>query len=158
MDLKATPHAPSPVWPSAVSDASQASLTIENRLSELARVERWLADLMGRWAVSDRTVFAVDLVMNEAVTNVIDHAYSDNLTHQITITLANAPDGIVIGILNDGKAFNPFDAPQFEASEDLAQAPIGGRGIHLIKSYSVAHHYGRVAGRNHLTLVIPKVD
>lgn len=158
MDLKATPHAPSPVWPSPVPPASQASLTIENRLSELARVERWLAGLMGRWAVSDRTVFAVDLVINEAVTNVIDHAYRDNLTHPITITLADAPDRILVGIVDDGLAFDPFEAPQFEPSQDLAQAPIGGRGIHLIKSYSVSHHYGRVAGRNQLTLVIRKTD
>jgi anti-sigma regulatory factor (Ser/Thr protein kinase) len=141
-----------------MSDPPRASLTIENRLSELARVERWLADLMGRWAVPDRTVFAVDLVINEAVTNVINHAYSDTLTHQITITLADAADGVAVGILDDGAAFDPFEAHHFEPSQDLAQAPIGGRGIHLIRSYSAAHDYQRIMGRNHLTLVIPKLD
>jgi anti-sigma regulatory factor (Ser/Thr protein kinase) len=142
----------------SVRPNTRASLTIENRLSELARVERWLSDLMGRWALSDRAVFALDLVINEAVTNVINHAYSDALTHQITITLTDAADRIAVGIRDDGEAFDPFGAPPLESSQNLAQAPIGGRGIHLIKSYSAAHDYRRIEGRNHLTLLIPKVD
>ena len=141
-----------------MSDLSQASLTIENRLSELARVERWLADLMGRWDVSDRTVFALDLVINEAVTNVINHAYSDTLTHPITISLTDAATRIVVEIIDDGAAFDPLAAPPMEPGQDLAHASIGGRGIHLIKSYSAEHDYRRVAGRNHLTLAIPKVN
>lgn len=142
----------------AIAPRSRESLTVENRLAELARVERWLEGVLQRWTLSDRTVFAVDLLINEAVTNVINHAYSDTATHQITISLTDAATRIVVEIIDDGAAFDPLAAPPMEPGQDLAHASIGGRGIHLIKSYSAEHDYRRVAGRNHLTLAIPKVN
>lgn len=142
----------------AITPRSSVSLTVENRLAELARVERWLEGILQRWTLSDRTVFALDLVINEAVTNVINHAYSDTATHQITISLTDAATRIVVEIIDDGAAFDPLAAPPMEPGQDLAHASIGGRGIHLIKSYSAEHDYRRVAGRNHLTLAIPKVN
>ena len=63
---------------------------IDNQLSELADVERWLADLVVEWGLSDRTAFALDLVLNEAVTNVITHGYPDSGPDSITIALTDA--------------------------------------------------------------------
>jgi anti-sigma regulatory factor (Ser/Thr protein kinase) len=136
----------------------QESVTIENRLAEMAHVERWLADVMGRWAVPDGTVFAVDLVINEAVTNVIRHAYSDTDTHVIVVSVTDADNLIVVEVVDDGVAFDPFDAPPMAASPDLEHASIGGRGIHLIKSFSAEHHYERIAEQNRLTLAIRKEE
>lgn len=53
-------------------------------------------------------------------------------------------------------AFGPLAAPAIATGTDLAHATIGGRGIHLIKSYSHEQCYSYVSGANRLKLVIAK--
>jgi anti-sigma regulatory factor (Ser/Thr protein kinase) len=135
---------------------SSQRLLIGNRLSELAAVERRLAELTERWALSPRTAFALDLVVNEAVTNVITHAYDDDRPREIGIEITDNVDGVVVEVVDDGRPFDPLDRPPMVVSGDLEQAAIGGRGVHLIKTYSDAQDYRFISGRNHLRLVIRK--
>jgi len=134
----------------------QETLVIENRLSELSRVEQWLAGLADQWTLSPRVAFGVDLVINEALANVISYAYSDSAVHAITISLTNTAESVAVEVVDDGEAFDPFKAPAIAPSRELEDADIGGRGIHLIKSYTDGHHYSRVANHNRLILRIDK--
>jgi anti-sigma regulatory factor (Ser/Thr protein kinase) len=140
-----------------MKSGARETLAIENRLAEMARVERWLAELAERWTLSARASFAVDLVINEALTNVIRHGYDDPGTHEIRISLDLQPGAIVLQIEDDGQPFNPFAAALPSPVPDLDHAAIGGRGILLIRSYTSAHDYHRVGGYNRLTLEIPTV-
>ncbi|TVQ84595.1 MAG: ATP-binding protein [Chromatiaceae bacterium] len=136
----------------------EVTLVIENRLSELARVERWLAETVAAWSIPERAAFALDLVMNEAVTNVVNHAYRDTGVREIRILLRHTDDWVEIEVSDDGEAFDPFAVPVVAAPTDLEQASIGGRGIHLIKAFTDDRDYRRVAGRNHLRLRIETSD
>ena len=131
---------------------------IGNQLSELAGIERWLADLMVEWAVPDQTAFALDLVLNEAVTNVITHGYPDGGPDSITIALTDAGDALVLEIEDHARPFDPITAPAVATGTDLAHATVGGRGIHLMKTYSDEQCYGYVSGANRLKLVISKTS
>jgi anti-sigma regulatory factor (Ser/Thr protein kinase) len=129
---------------------------IGNQLSELADVERWLADLVVEWGLSDQTAFALDLVLNEAVTNVITHGYPDGRPDSITIALTDAADALVLEIEDHARPFDPLTAPAMATGTDLAHATIGGRGIRLIKTYSDEQCYSYVSGANRLKLVVRK--
>lgn len=131
-------------------------MVVENRFGELARIERWLEGLFERWAVPDRGRYAVDLVINEAVTNIMSYAYQDDAVHHITIALTDGPESMVVEIVDDGEPFDPLAAAPMAPPTDLAHASIGGRGIHLIKVFSTAQKYTYVSGHNHLTLTISK--
>jgi anti-sigma regulatory factor (Ser/Thr protein kinase) len=136
------------------SGTQEEDLVIENRLGELSRAELWLSALMEAWSVPEQAVFAVDLVMNEAVTNVISHAYRDDRTHEIRISLRRDDDAIEIEVIDDGEAFDPLSAPAPVVPTDLEGAAIGGRGIHLIGSFTDDQQYRRDSGLNHLWLRI----
>jgi anti-sigma regulatory factor (Ser/Thr protein kinase) len=138
--------------------SAQASqrVVLDNRLGELARVERWLADLVEAWGLSPKTAFTLDLLVNEAVTNVITHGYDDDLTHQIELTVADTEDALVVEVVDDGRPFNPLEAPPMVVGSDLEHASIGGRGIHLMRTYSKAQSYRYDSGANRLTLVLDK--
>jgi anti-sigma regulatory factor (Ser/Thr protein kinase) len=145
-----------PLHDTPMSSIAQEGLVIQNRLAEFARLERWLADVMERWAVPPAVGFSIDLVINEIVTNVISYGYRDATVHDISITLSDASDFIVVEVVDDGDAFNPFDAPAIEPSRDLESASIGGRGIQLIKAYADRHEYRREEGKNHVAVTINK--
>jgi anti-sigma regulatory factor (Ser/Thr protein kinase) len=136
--------------------AARETLVLQNRLEELGRMERWLADRFREWQLSDREAFAIDLVMNEAVTNLISYAYSDDETHEIVLALTNGDEAVMVEIFDDARPFNPFEAPVRARAPDLESAPIGGLGVSLIKSYADGYDYGRVADRNRLGLIVRK--
>ncbi len=139
-----------------MSATGRERLVIDNRLAELVRVEVWLARLFEAWGLSAKTAYAVDLVVNEAVTNVITHGYADDAAHAISLTLPDTPEAVEVEVEDDGRPFNPLEAPAMVRGEDLAHASIGGRGIHLMKSYSAAQDYRYVSGKNRLTLSVRK--
>jgi anti-sigma regulatory factor (Ser/Thr protein kinase) len=139
-----------------VAAERQETLVIENRFSELGRVEAWLAGLVDRWEIPPETAFAVDLVINEAVTNVISYAFPDAGTHPVILSLTDTPEEVVVEILDGGVPFDPFAAPEMAMSRDLDTAEIGGRGIRLIKSFADRHNYRRVADGNRLCLTLRK--
>jgi anti-sigma regulatory factor (Ser/Thr protein kinase) len=137
------------------SDSRQQRI-IANRLSEMVEVERWIAGLAVDWALPERTAFAVDLVVNEAVTNIISYAFADDASHPIRISLTNGAESVTVEIEDGGLAFNPLAAPSRVEASDLEHASIGGRGIHLIKAYSDEQHYAYISGSNRLRLVVSK--
>jgi anti-sigma regulatory factor (Ser/Thr protein kinase) len=136
--------------------ARHETLVIENRLSELSRVERWLAGLLEQWAISPHAAFGVDLVINEVVTNVINYAYPDGAAAEIILSVTDTAKAVDVEIVHGGSAFNPFEALETTTSRDLERAVVGGWGIQLIKCYADGHHYRRVANQNRLRLTILK--
>jgi anti-sigma regulatory factor (Ser/Thr protein kinase) len=72
----------------------------------------------------------------------------------IRITLAHAENSLILEIEDRGLPFNPVSAPAMVAVSELAQAPIGGRGVHLIKHYADALQYDYVCGVNRLKLIV----
>ena len=139
-----------------MTQSQRATLVIDNHLDAFQRVEQWLAKIAADWALSPATTFAVDLVVNEAVTNTISHGYHDTSVHQIAITLIDAEDGVTIEITDDAMPFDPFSLPPITIGTDLKSAAIGGRGIHLIKRYTDARDYRFISGQNRLKLLIIK--
>jgi anti-sigma regulatory factor (Ser/Thr protein kinase) len=140
----------------AAMTTERHELVIENRLGELPRVERWLARLCAAWGLSAKTTFVVDLLVNEAVTNVITHGYDDAAEHRLVLALSDVGDSLVIEVVDDGVAFNPLEAPAMVVGSDLEHATVGGRGIHLIKTYSREQHYDCISGANRLRLSVDK--
>lgn len=136
--------------------AFSMSLTITNQFSELTRVAAWLEHMARHYRLMERTVFKLDLVLNEALPNIISYAYVDQQPHDIVIKLKNDDDYVLLEISDDGIAFNPFAAAPIPEQLELESASITGRGIHLIKSYTDAQDYQRINNTNTMRVLIRK--
>lgn len=112
-------------------------------------VERFAAPL--QWPSS--AMFAVQLCLEEAVSNVIRHG---NLADGETVRVAvREVDGqVVIDISDRGIAFDPLEAPAPLPFASLETAVIGGRGIALMRKFCQDMNYRRTDGANHLRLAI----
>jgi len=135
----------------AVATASE--LRICNRLDELARASAWLARFADSLALPAETVFRLDLGLTEAVSNIIAYAYPDAAEHEILLRLQAHPEGVSLEIEDDGRPFDPLRAERPPLPASLEEAPIGGLGIHLIRSMLDECHYRREAGKNRLTML-----
>lgn len=90
------------------------------------------------------TVYAVELVLEEWLTNVFRHGGGTEVTVEV------ACDGRKVGLrfADDGIAFDPTRTPEREAPATLDEAEPGGLGLLLIRRYSRGWRYAREAGRN----------
>jgi serine/threonine-protein kinase RsbW/sigma-B regulation protein RsbU (phosphoserine phosphatase) len=146
-------HRPGPEIPVTGQDAS---LTIASRFEELARVHSWLSDLSERYRLPETVVFKLDLILNEALANVIGYAHPDRPAEDIQIRLDNGKTEVVLEIVDRGTAFDPFAVPEPARPGSLEAAEIGGLGIGLIKAHCDAWEYRRIADHNHMRLTVRK--
>ncbi len=94
----------------------------------------------------------VRLVLEELIANALDHGGAI----ECTVDLALAERTITLTIIDDGAAFNPLDSPDPVLDADDPERPIGGLGLHLIKTLSLDAAYAREGPHNQLTLLLPR--
>jgi len=94
----------------------------------------------------------VRLVLEELLANALDHGGASDCS----VDLAFSERTLTLSIVDDGVAFNPLDRPDLELDADDPDRPIGGLGVHLIKTLSLDADYRREDHRNRLTLVLPR--
>jgi anti-sigma regulatory factor (Ser/Thr protein kinase) len=129
------------------------TLEIDNRLVEVPRMSQWLNKVVQEIGLSEDLKFTFDLCANEAVTNIISYAYSENGMHKISLQM-NSADGFVwLEIEDDGIPFNPLKKPQHKQPASLEEARIGGLGVDLIRNFMEECTYIRRNGKNKLKMI-----
>jgi anti-sigma regulatory factor (Ser/Thr protein kinase) len=128
-------------------------LQIANELEQLRRMSEWLSVAAESLELSDTLAWNLDLCANEAVANIILYGYEDQRQGQIALRLElKANEAVCLSIEDDGKAFNPFTVLPPAPYDTIENAPIGGLGVHLIRSLMDDCHYRRSDDKNIITL------
>jgi len=128
------------------------SVTLVNDRSEVERLSR-LVDAFGvAEGLQPDAIFSVNLALDEVVTNIIRYAHDDGRQHPIVIRLTLEPGVLTVEVEDDGRAFNPLEAPAPDLHASIEDRPIGGLGIHLVRSVMTSVEYRREDGRNLLTM------
>jgi anti-sigma regulatory factor (Ser/Thr protein kinase) len=128
-------------------------LSIASELAELARVNERVTELLAHHGVDESVVYAAQLALEEALSNVIRHGYDDRGPHEITVVVRALP-GVEIQVIDDGREFDPIAAPEPDLDQSLAERRPGGLGIHLLRSFVSEMRYERIADRNALSMHI----
>ncbi|MDE3118083.1 MAG: ATP-binding protein [Nitrospirota bacterium] len=127
-------------------------VTLHNRLSELERVGEVVESFGETHRLPPKVVHAVTLCVDEVVTNIIGYAYADQADHRITLRLSLQADELAAEVEDDGKPFNPLDAPEPDLSLPLEERPIGGLGVHFVRKLMDGVEYRREQGKNLLVM------
>ena len=129
------------------------SVTLVNQLSEVARLSRLVEAFGEAEGLGPEAVFSLNLALDEVVTNIIRYAHDDDgRQHPIVVRLALEQDVLTAQVEDDGRAFNPLEVPAPDIGASIDERPIGGLGIHLVRSVMNSVEYRREDGRNVLTM------
>ena len=130
----------------------EKKLILQNEVAEISKLAIFIEELGGEFGLSPELVFNLNLVLEEAVSNVILYAYPKE-EHQIISLIARKKDNQLIFVLTDsGKEFDPTQAPDADITLSAEDRPIGGLGIFLIRQIMNTVEYQRIEGKNVLTL------
>jgi len=125
---------------------------VRNDLGELARVAAEVEAFGERRALDATTVFNINLILDELLTNTINYGYGDGLDHTIDITIDHRDDRLTIAIEDDGKPFDPLAVETPDLEVPLEERRIGGLGIHIVRTFMDAVRYERAGDRNRITM------
>ena len=100
-----------------------------------------------------RVVFAIQVSLEEILANIVVHGYQRTADHSIRVTLrAHGLDTVEIIVEDEARPFDPLDAPEPDIMLPLAERPIGGLGVHLVRNLMDAVSYRREGDRNVLSM------
>ena len=130
----------------------EKSIILANDLSEISRLYEFIEGLGEDFSLSPDIVFNLNLVLEEAVVNVINYAYPKE-EHESIYLSARMHEGSIILVLTDtGKEFDPTAAPEADVTLSADERQIGGLGIFLIRQIMNKVEYQRINGQNVLRL------
>ena len=119
----------------------------------LARLAEVLETFCEAHKVNHATQFALNVVIDELVTNVVHYAFPDGGKHTIKVLVSLEDSKLFIEIEDDGVAFDPLSLPEPDTDAPIEDREIGGLGVHIVRHLMDEVSYERVDGKNRLRLL-----
>jgi anti-sigma regulatory factor (Ser/Thr protein kinase) len=121
---------------------------------EIARLQA--RQFLNNNGVDEHTLAAVELVLEESITNVLRYGYDDPANHVIEIDLQVDPDEVQVLVMDDGRPFDPLDEGGIVLPETLDEAQVGGLGLLMIRNTASRLAYERRDGKNRFLMTIAR--
>ena len=128
------------------------SFELKNDQSELERLCHNCEEIGRSIGISDKSMFEMNLALDELFTNIISYGFQDCQEHIIKVSITVEGDQLQMRIEDDGVPFNPLESETPDIQCGIEDCKIGGLGIHLIKKLMDDIQYQRVANKNILVL------
>lgn len=132
--------------------SSPIQLTLANDLAEIPRLAEAVEAFCEPLEPSAKDILSIQLALEELVTNVIHHGYTDGHSHTFTVALSSESDRVRAVITDDAPAYDPLARAEVDTTLPLEDRAIGGLGVHLVKKLMDVSHYERRDGKNILTI------
>jgi anti-sigma regulatory factor (Ser/Thr protein kinase) len=133
----------------------QRELTVRSRVTDLPVVLDFVESACAGAGVRAELWFDLQLAVEEACANVIEHAYGGK-GGDLVITFAAHDRDVVLTVLDHGRPFAPEQVVATDMSMPLTQRGIGGLGLHLMHQLMDEVRFDFAEGSN--TLVMVKRD
>ena len=125
---------------------------VQADLADVDRVVAWADDLAAGQGLDDHVRYAIQVCLEEGLANLVVHGQAVDGPKAIAVTFEAAPPGATVTISD---ACVPFDVTrEAEPAADMADMPLGGLGLRLLRSFAASMTYGQDDGRNVLTLTV----
>lgn len=108
-----------------------STLLLNVTIADLPEILAFVDNACQQAAVGPGLCFDLQLAVEEACTNVIEHAYRGQ-GGELGIRFETRDDDIVITLRDRGQAFDPKSIACPDTSMPLTKRPIGGLGLYLM--------------------------
>jgi serine/threonine-protein kinase RsbW len=127
-------------------------LTIRNDPAEMSVVRDALDRFGAEHRIPADALIELQVVVDEIVSNVIKYAWPEGGAHELRVRVAVGDAGAEVEVVDDGRRYDPRDAPVPGPAGRGGKPRIGGRGIHMVMQLVDRFEYERVDDRNHVRL------
>lgn len=109
------------------------SLTVPSATRHLEDVRRFVETHALEAGLAESAVEQFKIAVDEACTNVIEHAYRGEENHQIKIDILIDPDRFTVSIRDEGRSFNPTEYREPDIFHFAKKRRAGGFGVAIMR-------------------------
>lgn len=133
---------------------SSRRIILKNELAEVGRLRNFFFSVCREHGIDDETAKSLNLALEEWVVNIDNYAYPKGTRGHVDVIADVSPSLLLTLVIKDhGMPFDPTQYAEPDIEAELADRPIGGLGIHLVRTIMDTMDYRRTAdGYNVLTL------
>lgn len=139
-------------------DDEALELSLVNDLHELVRVAERIDEFCAERNLGPQLAYAVNLSVDEILTNTISYGYDDEDSHRIELIVRTEAGALVVKIVDDSNAFDLSEAPESDVESSIEERMPGGLGLFLVHQMMDRVEYRRAGGRNVVTLTKNTAD
>lgn len=103
------------------------------RYDSLNEIREFIAEAAQEAGLDPQGVYAMQLAVDEACCNIIDHAYGGEDRGLIDCQVDVRSDGLMVTLIDQGRSFDPAKIPPPEIGKPLKEVKPRGVGLFLIK-------------------------
>ncbi len=127
-------------------------INISASTNKLSEVRSFITGHAASFGFAPNQIDDIKLAVDEAVTNIIKHAYQGDNTKEINITLEFHDDRLCVLLTDTGRTFDfqVYELPDIK--KQIKQKKRGGMGVYLIHSLMDKVSYTRKGEKNRMTM------
>jgi len=135
-------------------------LRVEARHDNLRTISHFVHGIGHYLSLSDKVLFDLELAVEEAATNIINHAYSEASIGDILLTAEHVGDFVQITLTDWGVPLNPSNVKPFDINAPIETRIRGGMGLHFIHSLmdQVVRETGQKLGEPNMLKLIKRIQ
>ncbi len=130
--------------------------TFRGVYASLSEIAEFVRDSVGEIGFSSADLFSLETAVDEAVSNIIEHAYQGEGKGDIVCTVLPASDSVKIILEDHGQSFDPSCVPVPDVTADLDDRMDHGLGVYMMCQLLDDIHFEFLDGTNRLTLLKKK--
>ena len=139
-------------------DGELLELSLVNDLREIATVAAQIDKFCAAGHLAPHIAYAVNLSVEEILTNTISSGYDDNEPHEIAIMVILDASRLVVEIIDDARACDPSSGADHNVETSLEDRSVVGLGLFLAHQMMDSIEYEYVDGCNILILTKDTID
>ncbi len=122
-------------------------LHVPSSTENLAMIRDFVGKIGERAGMSPPDLVKLELAVDEACANVIEHAYGSDDTREVTVKAVLNSESVRIDIIDTGKGFDPESVKEADLEQLKRARKSGGLGMRLIRSVMDEVQYQIVPGQ-----------
>ena len=127
-------------------------VSLSPRLSAVRSLAQMVEEFGDANRLPDQQIYMINLALDELITNTVSYGLRGVVRPKIEVTLQVSDTMLVLSMVDNGRKFDPTESMHPDLSLPVEERPIGGLGLHLIKTFADRVKYEYAEGRNRLTL------
>ncbi len=128
-------------------------LCVNTETKNLEVIASFVTSIADKLKLDDDVSFALQMSVDEACANVMEHAYDGRTNGEVHICCQALGDEVVVRIHDHGRPFDPQSIPRLDPNAPLEKRGEGALGLYLMEKLmdSVEFHFDATKG-NTLTM------
>jgi serine/threonine-protein kinase RsbW len=134
--------------------ANTLAISFANDMRELTHVLQVVNVFLEPRELQSKLVYAVNLILEEILMNIIRHGYDDEDSHEIEVQIGLEEEEVALTVVDDGREFNPLTIPGPNRSKSAMDRLEEGLGLQFVRHMRNAMEYRREGDKNILSIWI----